>query len=103
MKHLSKFFACSAVALLFASCSSPLQKAMSAVEKEDYTTAATQLSKLTIEDINNMDYFDQCDVFSVYNEVDWNGSDEDKAIIDQSFDIEKVERKESPLYQLISE
>lgn len=56
MKHLSKFFACSAVALLFASCSSPLQKAMSAVEKEDYTTAATQLSKLTIEDINNMDY-----------------------------------------------
>ena len=61
------------------------------------------LSKLTIEDINNMDYFNQCDVFSVYNEVDWNGSDEDKAIIDQSFDIEKVERKESPLYQLISE
>ena len=54
MKKISRFLACAAVALFMVSCGNPVDNAAKAIDKGDFVEAAKSLSKLSVEEINEM-------------------------------------------------
>ena len=94
MKKISRFLACAAVALFMVSCGNPVDNAAKAIDKGDFVEAAKSLSKLSVEEINEMDAYEQSEVMGLALAIGLSGNEEAIDIIDKNLDLEKVEKKQ---------
>lgn len=97
MKKVSKFFACAAVALMMASCGNPVKSAKDAIENNDFVEAAKCISKLSVEDINDMEAAEQVEVLAIGAAIEMSGNEEASKILNDNIDLNKVEQKEMKL------
>lgn len=97
MKKVSKFFACAAVALIMASCGNPVESAKDAIENNDFVGAAKCISKLSVEDINDMEAAEQVEVLAIGAAIEMSGNEEASKILNDNIDLNKVEQKEMKL------
>lgn len=97
MKKVSKFFACAAVALMMASCGNPVENAKDAIENNDFVEAAKCISKLSVEDINDMEAAEQVEVLAIGAAIEMSGNEEASKILNDNIDLNKVEQKEMKL------
>jgi hypothetical protein len=101
MKKVAKFFSCAVVAILMASCGSPVENATSAIEDGDFVKAAKCLTKLSEDDINDMDAAEQMEVFAVAAAIEMSGDKEASKILNDNLDLGKIEQKEMSLDDLL--
>lgn len=101
MKKVAKFFSCAAVAIFMASCGSPVENATSAIEDGDFVKAAKCLTKLSEDDINDMDAAEQMEVFAVAAAIEMSGDKEASEILNDNLDLGKIEQKEMSLDDLL--
>ncbi|MBR5899151.1 MAG: hypothetical protein IKZ14_06785 [Muribaculaceae bacterium] len=101
MKKIAKFLSCAAVAILMASCGSPVENATSAIEDGDFVKAAKCLTKLSVEDINGMEAAEQMEVFAVAAAIEMSGNEEASKILNENLDVNKIEKKEMSLDNLL--
>jgi PBP1b-binding outer membrane lipoprotein LpoB len=85
------------IAFAFVSCGDPIENASKAIEKENYVKAAKNITKLTVEDINEMEAKEQFKVFAICAAIEMSGDDEASNILNENLDLEKVVKKELDL------
>ena len=84
-----------------ASCGSPVENATSAIEDGDFVKAAKCLTKLSEDDINDMDAAEQMEVFAVAAAIEMSGDKEASKILNDNLDLGKIEQKEMSLDDLL--
>lgn len=93
MKIISRFLICAIVALLMTSCGNPVKESKKAISNGDFVEAAKCITKLSVEEINEMEAAQQMEVLAICVSIGMSGDEEANAILNENLDVDKIEQK----------